>query len=218
MGNDFDNDHAGSANQHGKSFKWTTEEFVPSHTYLWPCLRKLLSDYVGERKSFEIGCGNGDIASKINLLGWEVSGVDSSRDGIEIGNAKYPKLKLTLGSVYDDLSGKFGKFPLVYSLEVIEHLYYPRKLAKVAYDLLEPGGTFILSTPYHGYWKNLILAITGKMDKHFTVLWDDGHIKFFSPQTLTILLEEVGFKVQSVLRVGRVQFLAKSMIVIAKKS
>jgi hypothetical protein len=31
------------------------------------------------------------------------------------------------------------------------------------------------------------------MDQHFHVLWDGGHIKFFSPQTLTELLEAEGY-------------------------
>jgi hypothetical protein len=35
------------------------------------------------------------------------------------------------------------------------------------------------------------------MDNHFTVLWDHGHIKFWSRSTLTKALEETGFKVDA---------------------
>jgi len=31
------------------------------------------------------------------------------------------------------------------------------------------------------------------MDRHFTVLWDHGHIKFWSRKTLTQALQETGF-------------------------
>jgi 2-polyprenyl-6-hydroxyphenyl methylase/3-demethylubiquinone-9 3-methyltransferase len=79
------------------------------------------------------------------------------------------------------------------------------------------GGTAILSTPYHGYWKNLALALTGRMDKHFTALLDHGHIKFWSTETLGELLREVGFIDIHFERVGRIPPLAKSMIVIARK-
>lgn len=75
----------------------------------------------------------------------------------------------------------------------------------------------ILSTPYHGYWKNLTLAIFGKMDAHFTALWDHGHIKFWSMRTLTILLEEAGFRDIQFERVGRIPPLAKAMIAVARK-
>ena len=82
---------------------------------------------------------------------------------------------------------------------------------------MEPGGHLILSTPYHGYWKNLALAITGNMDQHFTALWDHGHIKFWSIKTLGLLLREVGFSNVSFVRVGRIPVLAKSMIAVAEK-
>ena len=79
------------------------------------------------------------------------------------------------------------------------------------------GGTAILSTPYHGYWKNLALALTGRMDQHFTALWDHGHIKFWSMDTLGELLWEAGFVDVRFERVGRIPPLAKSMIAIARK-
>lgn len=80
------------------------------------------------------------------------------------------------------------------------------------------GGTAILSTPYHGYWKNLAMALTGKMDAHFTALWDHGHIKFWSMNTLTALLKETGFCNIGFKRAGRIPALAKSMIAVARRS
>jgi 2-polyprenyl-6-hydroxyphenyl methylase/3-demethylubiquinone-9 3-methyltransferase len=75
----------------------------------------------------------------------------------------------------------------------------------------------VLSTPYHGYLKNLALAVSGKMDAHFTALWDHGHIKFWSRATLATLLREAGFSRVEFLRVGRIPPLAKSMIAVARK-
>ncbi len=106
---------------------------------------------------------------------------------------------------------------MVISLEVVEHVYAPRTYAQTLFNLIEPGGTAIISTPYHGYWKNLALAVTGKMDRHFTVLWDHGHIKFWSIETLTKLLAEFGFVDIRFHRVGRIPQLAKSMIAVARR-
>lgn len=103
------------------------------------------------------------------------------------------------------------------SLEVVEHVYAPRDYARTLFDLVEPGGTAIVSTPYHGYLKNLALALTGRMDRHFTALWDHGHIKFWSIPTLTTLLTEAGFENIRFHRVGRIPALAKSMIAVAQK-
>ena len=79
------------------------------------------------------------------------------------------------------------------------------------------GGTAILSTPYHGYWKNLALALSGKLDRHFTALWDHGHIKFWSMKTLALLLEAAGFCDIRFARVGRIPALAKAMSAVARR-
>ena len=50
----------------------------------------------------------------------------------------------------------------------------------------------MVTTPYNGYLKNVALAVSGSMDRHWTVLWDGGHIKFWSQKTLAALLLEHG--------------------------
>jgi 2-polyprenyl-3-methyl-5-hydroxy-6-metoxy-1,4-benzoquinol methylase len=191
-----------------------------SHAYLMPAVLRILqtlNSSDAEKRIFELGCGNGSVSNELTKRGFEMTGVDPSPDGIRYAKEHYPHLKISPGSAYDDLAERYGKFPIVLSLEVVEHLYFPRKFAAVVNDLLLPGGTAVISTPYHGYWKNLALSLTGKMDDHFTALWDYGHIKFWSMKTLRTLLMEMGFDDISFVRVGRVPLLAKSMIAIARK-
>jgi 2-polyprenyl-6-hydroxyphenyl methylase/3-demethylubiquinone-9 3-methyltransferase len=204
-------------------YKWDSAAQTSAHSYLLPLIFKemaSLQTVVTTKESpraFDLGCGNGSIANALTLRGWEVSGVDPSSEGIAQAKNNYPHLNLREGSAYDELSCEFGQFPVVYSLEVVEHVYFPRHYIQTLFSLLEPGGTAIVSTPYHGYWKNLALALTGKMDNHFTALWDHGHIKFWSKKTLTALLLEAGFKNIRFELVGRIPALAKSMVVIAEK-
>jgi 2-polyprenyl-3-methyl-5-hydroxy-6-metoxy-1,4-benzoquinol methylase len=122
-----------------------------------------------------------------------------------------------MGSLYSDLAGKYGQFPYVISLEVVEHLFHPKVMAKTLFNLTEPQGYAIVSTPYHGYLKNLAIALAGKFDFHAKPLWDYGHIKFFSIATMTELLQAAGFMEIEFRRLGRIPSLAKSMLAIAKK-
>lgn len=191
-----------------------------SHAYLIPTVRKLLDSLhwpLGSRPVFDLGCGNGAVAAYLAAQGYEVTGVDPSEQGIKCANSDYPHLSLERGSAYDDLANKYGKFPVVISLEVVEHVYSPREFAATVYALLEPNGTAIISTPYHGYWKNLALAVSGRWDAHFGALSDNGHIKFWSMSTLRRLLADAGFSEIRFIRVGRIWPLAKSMIAIAKR-
>ena len=189
-----------------------------AHAYLLPALADALESLdLPAGRAFDLGCGNGAVADWLAGRGFEVAGVDPSTAGIAEANRQFPDLNLRVGSAYDPLSETYGTFPLVVSLEVVEHVYAPRDYARCVADLLEPGGAALISTPYHGYWKNLALAATGKLDAHFTALWDHGHIKFWSPATLTELLTGAGLEVRAVRRVGRVPALAKTMLAIARK-
>lgn len=191
-----------------------------SHGYLLPTVLRMLDGVgvtEGDKRLFELGCGNGSVARELTRRGWDVTGVDPSADGIAQARQGHPNLKLHTGSAYDDLVGRYGQFLVVVSLEVVEHVYAPRHYARTLFELTAGGGTAIVSTPYHGYWKNLAMALSGRMDAHFTALWDHGHIKFWSVATLTELLREAGFVDIHFVRVGRMPALAKSMIAVARK-
>ena len=85
------------------------------------------------------------------------------------------------------------------------------------FELCEPGALAIVSTPYHGYWKNLALSLVpGVWDRHHHPLSDHGHIKFWSMRTLRALLLHAGFKAVRFDRAGRIPALAKSMIAVAQ--
>jgi 2-polyprenyl-6-hydroxyphenyl methylase/3-demethylubiquinone-9 3-methyltransferase len=195
---------------------------APAHThaYLFRVVLEALGELnlpADERRVFDLGCGNGATAAALERSGYRVTGVDPSEEGIRLARQHHPGLDLHAGSAYDDLAARYGRFPAVVSLEVVEHVFFPRKYAACAYDLLEPGGMAVISTPYHGYLKNLALALAGQFDRHFTALWDYGHIKFWSVRTLGQLLREAGFQDVRFRRVGRVPPLAKSMVAIARR-
>ena len=186
------------------------------HKYLVPEILRIIRGE-GAKRVFDLGCGNGFVADLLEKHGYDVTGVDPSDDGIRLARQYYPHLKLHKGSAYDDLAGTYGTYPIVISLEVVEHVYDPRSYSATLYSLVGDGGVAVISTPYHGYWKNLALALAGQMDRHYSPLWDHGHIKFWSIDTLRQLLREAGFKSIQFRRVGRIPSLAKSMIAMARK-
>lgn len=162
----------------------------------------------------DAGCGNGALAGYLAARGYHVTGVDASPSGVQIAQGHFPQVKFELGT-FDEAPP--GSFDAVCSTEVIEHLYSPHLLASYSFAALRPGGILVLSTPYHGYLKNLAISIFGKWDSHHTALWHGGHIKFWSRKTLTRLLEETGFEVTDFRGAGRVPLLWKSMILVARR-
>jgi 2-polyprenyl-3-methyl-5-hydroxy-6-metoxy-1,4-benzoquinol methylase len=189
-----------------------------AHSYVVPSLRRMLGTI--PKVVLDLGCGNGAVARALLADGHDVYGVDASESGIAIASREAPGrffvLDVATGKLPSQLSEK--KFDAVISTEVIEHLYDPRGFLDFAKSLLPSGGALIVSAPYHGYLKNVALAVTGKLDSHFTALWDGGHIKFFSRKTLEELLRERGFLVESFVGAGRLPWLWRSMLIKAKKS
>jgi len=201
-------------------YSYTNAESGHHHHYLLPSLLKLLNKTKQKRteklRVLDIGCGNGSLSNLIRKEGYEVIGIEDSLTGVTNASNNFPECKFINASVYDlPYSDLGGEFDIVISAEVIEHLIYPRELIKSAKNCLKPNGSLIITTPYHGYLKNLALAVTGKMDRHFTSLWDGGHIKFFSVKTLTSLLEEEQFHNIQFEFAGRLPYLWKSMLVSA---
>jgi 2-polyprenyl-3-methyl-5-hydroxy-6-metoxy-1,4-benzoquinol methylase len=202
-----------------REYRYEDADPTYASTYLWPVLRNVIEarDWP-ERRAFDLGCGNGATCKMLSALGFDVAGVDTSESGIANAQKAYPDFKIYVGTAYDDLATKYGSFPLVVSLEVIEHCMDPQSFAETFVSLIAPGGIGFLSTPYHSYLKNLALAVTGKMDRHFTALWPGGHVKFFSMKTLDQLLREAGARKIHFMRVGRIPILAKSMAAIVRNA
>ncbi len=196
-------------------FKWTASE--PHNVgYLFPKLLDILDSK--QKIILDVGCGNGAIACRLLDLGYNVYGIDASENGITVANEHKPGRffiqDISSDSLPEELQGIH--FDVIISTEVIEHLYSPGSYIKFMKSILEKEGELIISTPYHGYLKNLILAISGKMDFHFTALWEGGHIKFWSRKTLTELCRLEGFKVTKFYGCGRYPYLWKSMLLHTK--
>lgn len=170
------------------------------------------------KRVLDLGCGNGALCHSLSRQGYDCTGCDADKAGVEIAQKRSPDVNFMHLGVYDDpaLLGN-SDFDVVVSAEVIEHLYYPRSLAKFARSVLKDDGYLIVTTPYHGYIKNLVLSLLGKWDHHHTALWDGGHIKFWSRKTLTELLESEGFVVKEFSGVGRFPYLWKSMLLVAQR-
>lgn len=177
---------------------------------------KLVQQLEGVNSICDLGCGNGHISGRLAALGYEVTGVDASASGIRVARRVYPGVRFVEALIDRELV-TLGHFDLVLSSDVIEHLYRPSDLLEAASSLLLPGGRLLLGTPYHGYLKNLALAVTGKLESHLSALHDGGHIKFFSVKTLSILLQRHEFADLGFAFYGRAPWLWKNMICSARK-
>jgi len=198
-------------------YKFNNTNASHTNAYLSPVIVSLCKKYKAT-KVLDLGCGNGALAGDLAAAGFTVVGCDPSESGIHYARQAVPQASFYLAGVYDEPRAVAETdFDLVVSTEVVEHLFYPRHLPRFAAAKLKPGGILVLSTPYHGYGKNLVLSLLNKWDSHHTALWDGGHVKFWSCKTLTQLIEGEGFRFEKFIGCGRVPYLWKSMVVVGRK-
>ncbi len=176
----------------------------------------------GVKHVCDLGCGNGYLASRLGASGFQVTGIDASESGLEIAGRHYATDKVNfvraeIAADLRELLPEGRRFDAVVSSDVIEHLYRPAALVEAAAALLKPGGYLILGTPYHGYLKNLAISVLNKWDAHHGVHWDGGHIKFFSVRTLRDLVARHGFQELTLRGYGRLPWLWKHMICVARR-
>lgn len=179
---------------HHYTYKYSTE--YSTHEWLDKVIVESIAG-IKIRSILDLGCGNGHMAKRLAQAGYQVTGCDPEESAIQIAKSNSVGVVFEQIGVYDEPSKRnLYNFDLVLASEVIEHLFLPRALTAFASKVLNDNGYLVITTPYYGsYIKNMLSSIFDKWDDHFTALWDGGHIKFWSYNTLEILLNEGGFKV-----------------------
>jgi 2-polyprenyl-3-methyl-5-hydroxy-6-metoxy-1,4-benzoquinol methylase len=189
------------------------------HRHFMPHVFDLAGELKQGLRVLDLGCGNGHTCGLFLEKGCHVVGIDVSESGIEIARKAHPTGRFEVLAADDRILENLQEepFDLIVSTEVVEHLFAPRPYVKGAFAALKPGGRFICSTPYHGYLKNLALALVNGWDRHWDPLWDGGHIKLWSRASLEKLLSEAGFEHLQFRGAGRLPWLWMTMILSGDK-
>jgi SAM-dependent methyltransferase len=172
----------------------------------------------GVKSVLDLGCGNGVFLHALVGKCETLVGIEPSETGIAQARKNCPQGKFYQLKLEDDPDLVPERdFDLAISTEVVEHLYFPRLLPRFARRKLRPGGLLLVTTPYHGWLKNVAIAVLNKWDSHHSCLWDGGHIKFWSRASLSELLRQEGFEVIRFSGCGRCLWLWQSMVLVASK-
>lgn len=146
------------------------------------------------KKILDIGCATGYIGKEIKKKNNIVYGIDISPLAI-----KKAKKVLDEAYVVDLLEQKFpfkeNSFDSIVCSEVVEHLIDNRNLFKQIGRVLKKNGFLIITTPNIVYWGHRLSIFKGKFEYQSEGPFDEGHVHFFTYQTLRRCLASNGFKI-----------------------
>jgi 2-polyprenyl-6-hydroxyphenyl methylase/3-demethylubiquinone-9 3-methyltransferase len=164
----------------------------------------------------EMGCGDGWFTGALDRCGFEAMGADRDAPRLAVARRQFPHLRFEqLDAMQPIAPGRLPRFHAVVAIDLIDHLPSPRKFIASALQMLEPAGLLVLTLPYYGYAKNVALALTGRFDRRWDPLLEDGRMKFFSRATLTGLLSEFDLVDLRFETIGRIPPLARAMMISA---
>lgn len=200
-----------------EAYGWESAGAEQSHSYLLkPVLNAIQKYHINSL--LDIGTGNGATLPIWLSQDIKVAAMEPDEEGYEFSK-QHSRADVRRLGVGDKIPDEWvNAFDAAVSLEVVEHLFNPHQLVDTIWQSLKSNGIVIISTPYHGYLKNLALAAVGKWDYHHHPTRVGGHIKFWSRKTLTELFVGKGFTELSFEGAGRLPFLWKSMIIIFRKN
>jgi len=189
--------------------------YGPTDPFTAKRVARFLSEIPKGARVLDAGCGRGDALKLIRAGGVDASGVDISATGIELAKAACPTAVLKVASFEEGLPFVDGSFDAIYSGDVIEHVYDTGQMARELQRVLRPGGLLFISTPYHGFAKNLVLSVLS-FDHHFDP--QGPHVRFFSDRTLRQLLQGSGFNEIRTWHLGRFWPFWANLVAIAHRS
>jgi 2-polyprenyl-3-methyl-5-hydroxy-6-metoxy-1,4-benzoquinol methylase len=178
-------------------------------------LKGAVSQLSPKGKALDVGCGGAEFTAFLQELGFKAMGIDLSEKAIAFGKRQYPAMDLRVGTPTDLLAEFKGAFQVAWSTEVIEHVFDVYGFLTAVQALLEPKGKLILTTPFHGRVKNILIGLSGYAE-HYKPF--GGHIRFFDKRSMDATLRHCGFTPTRWTGFGRIWPVYKSFFVVAEKT
>jgi SAM-dependent methyltransferase len=168
-----------------------------------PELRRLVPR--GSRRVLDLGCASGVVGAALaDELGAEVVGVERDPGYARVAAGRLARLveaDVEELAAHDALAAEFGSFDCLLAGDVLEHLRDPETVLRRFADLLEPGGTAIVSLPNVRYWETFWqLAVRGTWPRRAVGIFDRDHLRWFTVGDGIALVESAGLEPRQIER------------------
>jgi SAM-dependent methyltransferase len=142
------------------------------------------------KRIFEIGCGDGNFLAFLRRAGWEVHGSEFDAGTVALVEQRHG-IRVTADDVRTT-GAPDAPYQVVGAYHVLEHIYDPAGWLAAVRSMLMPGGLLHLQVPNYD---SLTRLATGSAWASWVF---PQHVYFYTPRTLSDLIERAGFEVLSI--------------------
>jgi 2-polyprenyl-6-hydroxyphenyl methylase/3-demethylubiquinone-9 3-methyltransferase len=155
--------------------------------------RELKAPGNGKRlqRGLEAGCGDASFTGAFSGYFEETHAIDISLAQIEENKQRHERVLFQAHDLSQKLPFPDNHFDAIWCSEVLEHLFDPLYAVREFHRVLRPGGKLLVTVPYHGGLKNLLIALF-KWEHHFDPEYP--HIRFFTNKSLEKITRKAGFR------------------------
>jgi 2-polyprenyl-3-methyl-5-hydroxy-6-metoxy-1,4-benzoquinol methylase len=161
----------------------------------------LLERHVADRRILDVGCAGGLFLDVARDRGWQVEGVEVSEHAAAIARDRR-RVPVRVGDVAAlDLPAR--AYDAVTLMDALEHMAHPGELIDRLGELMAPGGVLMLVLPNDRNLTTLLAMAIYRLTLHRVTypasrVHQIYHVTYFTPKTISALLERHGFEVVEV--------------------
>lgn len=153
----------------------------------------------------DVGCGDGRLLYQYREKFKNLIGLEYSQARLQAAKLKLAGLNFTgiCGSAESMDTIATNSIDCIVSADVIEHIPDVYQATNEIFRVLKPGGKIVINTPNIAFIKKRLRLLRGKFpstsqpnEGHGSdVLFDGGHLHYFTYRSLRILLQRSGFSI-----------------------
>lgn len=150
-------------------------------------------------KVLDVGCSTGRIAEKLRrekncfVVGLEVDG-----DLAKAAESRCDKVVVANVETTQSLEFSDGFFDVIIFADVLEHCRNPEEILSNLRRYLAEDGCVVISVPNVANWEVRLNLLKGRFDYKGGTILDNGHLRFFTLDSIKKLVENAGFRVEEV--------------------
>lgn len=158
-------------------------------------LRRVLAALPPNGRVLDVGCGSGDLLARIGARAGYRAGVELS--GTAATRASQVADQVANVPITAELPFPRQSFDVIVCADILEHLADPDGALRWVMHWCRPGGAVVISVPNVANWQARLRLLRGVWRYESCGLFDSGHLRFFTRETLLELVSGCELAVES---------------------